>query len=74
MSDEEKPTPEQTQIISTLTHARIKALEAKALRRFSMTGEEKAQYKLLRTLQNDAGLKDTAAILAALGQWEKSND
>jgi DNA replication initiation complex subunit (GINS family) len=64
-------TPEERKFLFSLTDARIKALQTKALKRLSMTDEEKAQYKALHALQNDPNLRDTAALLATLGNWKK---
>jgi hypothetical protein len=66
-------TPEERQLLFSLTDARVKALQNKALRRLSMTDEEKARYQALRALGNDPAVRDTAAIIAALGTWQKEN-
>jgi hypothetical protein len=75
--DDDDLTPEEIKTLRAFTAARIKAIELKALKRLSMTDEEKEAFKLFSKLKKDPGLKDlfiTTLIAGIDGKTEKKED
>jgi hypothetical protein len=56
--DDDDLTPEEIKTLKAITAARIKALELKALKRLSMTDEEKAAFKLFSLMIKTPELRD----------------
>jgi hypothetical protein len=66
--DDDDLTPEEIKTLKAITAARIKALELKALKRLSMTDEEKAAFK-----QNPAIIQNTGHLCSVLPRLRQSN-
>ena len=60
-------TAEEAALYFTVTRARIKKIEAKARRRFSMTDEEKDLLRVKKILENDPELRELIITLIMAG-------
>ena len=60
-------TEEEIKLYMSVTRARIRALEAKALKRLSMTAEEKALFKFYSIIKKDPELRDLIITLIMAG-------
>ena len=70
-------TPEDVMKFRAFTHARIKAIEKKAIARLNMTDEEKQLFKHFCIIRDDPELKDlfiTSLILGAKGETKSKSD
>lgn len=73
--DDYSLTPEEIELCRSITQARIKAIEKKAMKRLSekkeenMSDEEKEVYAFWRGVLNDSALRETAAVLIALANF-----
>ena len=63
---------EEKRALIAFTQARINALEAKALKRITMTEEEKEQFRLIHKLKNDPAFQEVFTTLLIAGS--KKND
>ena len=65
--DDDDLTPEEIRINHAIINARIKAIEKKAIKRLTMTDEEKEAFKLFGRILKDPELKDQFITMLIMG-------
>ena len=64
---------EEKRALLALTQARIEMLEAKALKRLTMTEEEKEQFRLMQKLKNDPSFQEIVSTLLIASSKKNEN-
>ena len=65
---------EEIRALYALTQARIQMLEAKALKRLTMTEEEKEQFRLMQKLKKDPSFQEIVSILLIASSKENNEE